>query len=129
CSASASSLLGVFLTPVLVGIVVSTGQLADVQISFDAVGNIMVQLLLPFVAGHLARPWIGSWVMKRNKTLKNVDQGSILLVVYTAFSKAIVAGLWATTPLWALVSLAAVCAGLLAIVLALAVLVGRATGF
>ncbi|HUG57336.1 MAG TPA: bile acid:sodium symporter, partial [Candidimonas sp.] len=49
CSASASSLLGVFLTPVLVGIVLAGSSAGSVPLSFDAIGKIMLQLLLPFV--------------------------------------------------------------------------------
>src|SRR3546814_10200892 len=76
--------------------------------SLDAVGKIMLQLLLPFVAGQLLRPWIGKWVGRHNRLLKVVDQGSILLVVYTAFSEAVIGGLWANTPIMALVALLAI---------------------
>lgn len=79
CSASASSLLGIFLTPLLVGTVVANAGSAP--ISFDAVGKIMLQLLLPFVLGQFARRWIGAWVHKRKAMLKFVDQGSILLEI------------------------------------------------
>lgn len=67
CSASASSLLGIFITPLLVGTVVASAAAAP--ISFDAVGKIMLQLLLPFVLGQLLRPWIGAWVHRRKALL------------------------------------------------------------
>lgn len=63
CSASASSLLGIFLSPLLVGLVMN---IHGAQGSLEEVGKIMLQLLLPFVLGHLSRPWIGNWVA-RNK--------------------------------------------------------------
>ncbi len=129
CSASASSLLGVFLTPVLVGLVLAGSNAGSMPLSFDAVGKIMLQLLLPFVLGQVARPWIGAWVIKRNRMLKVVDQGSILLVVYTAFSEAVIGGLWANTPLSALAALVIVSLVLLGLVLGIALLLGRLLKF
>lgn len=127
CSASASSLLGIFVTPLLVGTVVASA--ASAPISFDAVIKIMLQLLLPFVLGQLARRWIGAWVHKRKALLKWVDQGSILLVVYTAFSEAVNEGLWQNTPLPALLGLVACCALILALALLGSQLLGKLFGF
>jgi sodium/bile acid cotransporter 7 len=127
CSASASTLLGVFITPVLVNLMVVPGQHAGQ--SLQAVGRILLQLLLPFVVGHLARPLIGNWVKNNAKIVKVVDQGSILLVVYTAFSAAVVAGLWRQTPWPALLGLVVLCAVLLAVVLTCTTLLARKLGF
>lgn len=123
CSASASSLLGIFLTPLLVGIVVVSSS--NTPISFDAVGKIMLQLLLPFILGQFTRRWIGAWVHKRKAVLKFVDQGSILLVVYTAFSAAMNEGLWHNTPIPALAGLVVACAVLLAVALLGCVILGK----
>lgn len=123
CSASASSLLGIFLTPLLAGTVVVAS--ASAPISFDAVGQIMLQLLLPFILGQIMRRWIGAWVYKRKAVLKFVDQGSILLVVYTAFSEAVNEGLWHNTPVPALVGLVFSCAVLLALALLGCVILGK----
>lgn len=127
CSASASSLLGIFLTPLLVGMVLTSA--ASAPISFDAVGKIMLQLLLPFVLGQVARPWIGAWVHKHKAMLKWVDQGSILLVVYTAFSEAVNEGLWHNTPVPALLGLLVCCAIILALALAGSQIMGKIFGF
>ena len=121
CSASASTLLGIVITPVLVGLLLPEAQHTAGSAQPDAlanIGRIMLQLLVPFVAGHLLRPWIGGFVKRRAAVLKFVDQGSILLVVYTAFSAAVVEGLWQQLPLPALVGLLVVCAVLLALALA-----------
>ncbi len=125
CSASASSLLGVFLTPLLVGLVMSEVSAGNTPVSFDAIGKIMLQLLLPFVLGQVLRPAIGKWVSRHNALLKAVDQGSILLVVYTAFSAAVIGGLWANTPLSALISLVAISAILLSVVIGATLALGR----
>lgn len=127
CSASASSLLGIFLTPLLAGTVVVAS--ANVSMSFDAVGKIMLQLLLPFVLGQIMRRWVGAWVHKRKSVLKFVDQGSILLVVYTAFSEAVNEGLWRNTPIPALIGLVVCCAVLLALALLGCVILGKVFKF
>lgn len=127
CSASASSLLGIFLTPLLAGIVAVNASSAP--ISFDAVGKIVLQLLLPFVLGQFVRRGIGAWVYKHKVMLKLVDQGSILLVVYTAFSEAIDEGLWRSTPIPALLGLLVCCAVILALALGLSALAGKILGF
>ena len=127
CSASASNLIGIFLTPVLVGlIVVAHGQSHG---SLDSIMNIVYQLLLPFVAGQIARRWIGVWVDKHKALLKFVDQGSILLVVYTAFSEAVVQGLWSQLPAISLLGLLVVLSLLLFVMLAIATFLSRRLGF
>ncbi len=127
CSASASNLLGIFITPLLVGVlVVSAGGNHS---SLDAILKIVYQLLLPFIAGQVARRWIGPWVDSHKGLLKVVDQGSILLVVYAAFSEAVRGGLWQQMPLLAIVNLVLVCALLLALVMVLISWISRRLGF
>jgi len=128
CSASASTLLGVFITPVLVNLVVLPHN-GNATSSFDSIGRILLQLMVPFLAGHLLRPIIGKWVQKRAAVLKFVDQGSILLVVYTAFSAAVIEGLWKQIPMSALLGLLLVCAVLLALALTLTTFTARKLGF
>ena len=127
CSAAASSLLGIVLTPLLVVLLMDVE--GDSGSSLDGVLKIVAQLLVPFVAGQLARRWIGSWVARNARWLKRVDQGSILLVVYTAFSDALVSGLWHAVPPSRLLGLALVCCLLLAVVLWLTSALGRWLGF
>lgn len=96
CSASISNLLGVFLTPLLVSLLLTPGAGAPGGGGSpgQAIRQIVVELLVPFVVGHLSRPWTGRWVDAHKSSLSLVDRGSILLVVYTAFSAAVVEGLW-----------------------------------
>jgi solute carrier family 10 (sodium/bile acid cotransporter), member 7 len=126
-SASASTMLGVFISPVLVGLVVLPHAAAT--ISVDSVVRILLQLMLPFVVGHLARPWIAGWIHRRQRILGLVDRGSILLVVYTAFSAAVIEGLWKQVPLRSLAGLLVVCAVLLACALFLTGWLARRLGF
>ncbi|MBR9885151.1 MAG: bile acid:sodium symporter [Oceanospirillales bacterium] len=127
CSAAASSLLGIFVTPMLVAAMM--GVHGDSGSTVEAIRKISIQLLLPFIAGQLARPWIGDWVGRNKRWLKNVDQGSILLVVYTAFSAAVIGGLWQQVPPEKLLGIIAGCSLLLALVLTIVSLLGRWLGF
>src|SRR3546814_10426603 len=55
---------------------------------------ILLQLLAPFIAGQLTRPWIGQWIQRNKKVLGYADRGSILLIIYVAFSKGMVEKIW-----------------------------------
>ncbi|WP_347907361.1 bile acid:sodium symporter family protein [Pseudomonas grandcourensis] len=127
CSAAASSLFGIFLTPLLVTLLLNVH--GEGSSTLDAILKISVQLLLPFIAGQIARRWIGDWVARNKSWLKFVDQGSILLVVYGAFSEAVIEGLWHQIPLLDLVGLVLVCGIVLALVLVAATVLGKAFGF
>jgi sodium/bile acid cotransporter 7 len=127
CSASASNFLGIFLTPVLVGLLVARGTASGS--SLDSILAIVEQLLLPFLAGQLLRPWIGAWIGRHKPVLRWVDQGSILLVVYTAFSASVIEGLWQKLSAGMLLALVAFSCLLLAMALGLATVASRKLGF
>ncbi len=126
-AASLSNLAGVFLTPLLVAVLLATQGASGSP--WQAIGNILLLLLVPFVLGHLMRPWIGDWVQRRAKLLSFTDQGTILLIVFAAFSDAVVGGLWTLTPMRALLGLLVVSCILLATVMGLITLVSRRLGF
>ena len=128
CSASASTLLGIVITPLLTGLLLSRTAAAQHD-ALDSIGRIMLQLFVPFIAGHLLRPWIGGLTQRHAPVLKFVDQGAILLVVYTAFSAAVVEGLWRQMPLPALAGLLVVCAVILALALCFTTWLSRRLGF
>ena len=128
CSASASTLLGIFITPVLVSVVLPQAGSAGQDV-LAGILRIMVQLMLPFASGHLLRPWIGGFMGRHAAALKYVDQGSVLLVVYTAFSAAVAGGLWQLLPLPALAGLLVVCAVILGLALTFTTWLSRRLGF
>ncbi|EZP56731.1 MULTISPECIES: bile acid:sodium symporter family protein [unclassified Sphingomonas] len=128
CSASFSNLIGIVATPALVALLIGSGE-GGGGISLAAVESIVAQLLVPFVAGHLLRPWIGGWIARRKRLLTIVDRGSILLVVYTAFGAAVVEGLWHRVSPADLLLIGVLCAVLLAVVLTVTWFAGRALGF
>ena len=129
CAASASSIIGIFITPLLVGLLIMPHSgMAGID-SGSAVLQIIMLLLVPFIAGQLARRWIYGWIQRHPIAVKIVDQGSILLVVYTAFSEAVVEGLWHQLPLPALLGVCLVSAILLAIMVLLTTYGSRLMGF
>ncbi len=91
CAGTYSSLIGMVGTPALAAVLLnSTGA----GFSTHGLIDIGLQLLAPFVAGQLLRRWIGAFITRHKKVLGLVDRGSILLVVYTAFSEGMVRGIW-----------------------------------
>jgi sodium/bile acid cotransporter 7 len=124
-SATASNIIGIFLTPLLVSLLLNShGHMGAGQ-----VWKILLQLLAPFLAGHLLRPWLTGWATRNKAILTISDRGSIVLAVYTAFSAAVVEGLWRKVSIWALVLVVGVNAILLVAVMAITAFSARRLGF
>ncbi|MFT4109748.1 bile acid:sodium symporter family protein [Propionicimonas sp.] len=125
-SASASNILGVFLTPLLCWLLLSrTGR---VEFTTSTILDILLQLFVPFVLGQLCRRWIGGFV-KAHPELKLVDRGSIVLVVYSAFSTGMREGMWTQTSWASLLVVLGVCVLVLGIMLGLTWWTARRLGF
>jgi sodium/bile acid cotransporter 7 len=127
CSASFSNLIGIVLTPALVTVflVTQTGG----GVSLVAVRDIVLQLLVPFVAGQLLRKWIGGFIARHKQVLGYVDRGSILLVVYSAFSEGVVAGIWGRLTIPSLLLLFLTNAAILGTVIGSTMWTARRLGF
>ncbi|MFJ2155106.1 bile acid:sodium symporter family protein [Streptomyces sp. NPDC087856] len=126
CAGSFSSLAGIVITPLLAAALLGSNAGG---FSADSLLKIVLQLLVPFLAGQLLRRWIGGFVTRHKKVLGYVDRGSILLVVYTAFSEGMVQGIWHQVSAVRLAGLLAVEAVLLAVMLALTWYGGKALRF
>jgi solute carrier family 10 (sodium/bile acid cotransporter), member 7 len=126
CAASASNLFGIFITPVLVALTLGVQGAGSPLKEAEAIA---VQLFLPFIAGQIARIWIAGWMKDHSRLVGLVDRGSILLVVYGAFSEAVVRGLWGQVSAVQLLLLAVVCGGLLAVVLGVTTYASRLLKF
>lgn len=110
-AASLSSLVGVVATPLLAMLLMrsSGGVLIDASVFLD----ISIQLLLPFLLGQLAHNFLPPVrEIAASKATKIVDRGSIWMVVYSAFSQGVVAGVWTQLPLWQILFLIALAAAL-----------------
>jgi sodium/bile acid cotransporter 7 len=120
CAATASNILGVILTPMLLALML---RVQGAAIDLNGLWKIFVELILPFIVGHLLRPWIGQWADQNRSILAITDRSSVLLVVYTAFSAAVVNGVWSQTPPITLMELVLV-DGLLLVVVLFAIKLG-----
>ncbi|GGP58091.1 bile acid:sodium symporter family protein [Streptomyces melanogenes] len=126
CAGSFSSLAGIFVTPLLAALLL--GDSAG-GVPADSVLKIALQLLVPFASGQLLRRWVGGFLTRHKKVLGLVDRGSILLVVYTAFSEGMVRGIWGQVSPARLGALLGVEAVLLAAMLALSWYGAKRLGF
>jgi sodium/bile acid cotransporter 7 len=125
CSASVSNLVGVAITPLLVSILLpSSGGM-----SLGALGDVALQILLPFGLGQLLRPWISRWLLRQPRLTAIVDRGSILLIVYAAFSAGVVAGIWRQLSLGSLAAVIAVDLLVLGLVIGATTLASRRLRF
>ena len=124
CAASFSNLVAIFLTPLLSGLLIAHpgGQLVSV---WDSVRTIATSLLLPFALGQMARPFLTGTLARYKALVGRVDRSSILLVVYTAFSAAVVEGLWSRVSGFDLLLLAGAAVVMLAIILLASWQIGR----
>lgn len=125
CAGSFSSLVGIIATPLLAASLLGSGG----GFSAGSLLKIVLQLLVPFLAGQVLRRWIGGFVARHRKVLGLVDRGSILLVVYTAFSAGMVQGIWHQVSPARLGGLFAVEAVILAVMLLLTWYGGKALRF
>jgi sodium/bile acid cotransporter 7 len=128
CSASFSNIIGMFITPVLVSVFI----LGKSEHGFDPTSSIIqitLLLLLPFVLGQLFRPLVYPHMMKVPRLVKSFDQGSILMVVYGAFSSAVVAGLWNEVSWQTLLLLVLACSVFLTVIMLLAYYLPKLFGF
>jgi sodium/bile acid cotransporter 7 len=114
CAATASNLLGIFITPALVALLLN--RHSDIA-PLSQVQAIVVQLLVPFIVGQIASRWLRPWAKRNSAVLSYTDRGSILLVVYAAFSAAVIAGAWSALKPIELLRILLISVVLLAIVL------------
>lgn len=120
-SASISNVLGVIITPLLAALVLGSA----VHITAQSILGIVGQLVIPFVAGQVLHRWVGPWLKEHRKIVSVVDQGSVLLVVYVAFSTGVTQGLWTAVPPVELIKVVVVSTLLLVVVMALFAAAGR----
>lgn len=119
CSAAASNVFGMMLTPFLLIVLVSTTSSGEFSV-LEALQDIVLQLLLPFAVGHGLRPWLGGFLARHEALALRYDQCVIWLIVYSAFSHSVVSGLWDKLPLDAILLAIGLCVLLLALLIVVA---------
>lgn len=91
-NASLSSVLGIFITPWLVSLVVGTGS-NGIDLGATLL-DLCALLLAPLVLGQLLRPWLGRFFARHKRYTNIMDKVVILLLVYAAFCNSMVSGMW-----------------------------------
>ncbi|MFW9202066.1 bile acid:sodium symporter family protein [Corynebacterium striatum] len=124
-SASASNLVGVIMTPLLVMALMGAGN--GISIDSSVFVEISLLLLAPFILGQLTRKWVKDFAA--SKGTKIVDRGSITMVVYAAFSKGVVDGIWGSISIWEIVFLVVLSILMVAFMLWLTRILGSKLGF
>lgn len=76
CSATASNLAGIVCTPLLFS-AVALAHLRGSGVAIESIGQILLELLVPFIIGHLLRPRLGQWAEQSRRILAITDRGSI----------------------------------------------------
>jgi sodium/bile acid cotransporter 7 len=126
-NATLSSVLGVFITPLWVSVVVgATG--ASLPLG-RVVLDLAVWLLLPLSAGQLLRPLLGAWAARHKRRINVVDRCTILLLVYTSFCDSVKSGVWLGSGVSALLITTLFSVVLLGVLLLVMNAVARALGF
>lgn len=124
-SASASNLVGVIMTPLLVMALMGAGN--GISIDSSVFVEISLLLLAPFILGQLTRKWVKDFAA--SKGTKIVDRGSITMVVYAAFSKGVVDGIWGSISIWEIVFLVVLSILMVVFMLWLTRILGSKLGF
>ncbi|MDO4909153.1 MAG: bile acid:sodium symporter family protein [Corynebacterium sp.] len=101
-SATTSNILGVFITPLLAAALM-TRATGHMEVNASTFIDIVVQLLIPFILGQILHRWIKNFAAK--KATKVVDRGTIVIVVYTAFSEARNEHIWSSVKVSQIISL------------------------
>lgn len=125
-NASASSLLGIVLTPLLVTLMAGASG-ATLPVA-EAIWKLTQLLLLPLLAGMALRRWLLPFQQRHKARLALVDRWVIVLLVLSAFSDSVASGLWRDHGAGLLLMAAAGSALLLVVVLLLSRTAARAMG-
>jgi sodium/bile acid cotransporter 7 len=115
--ATLSGLIGMVVTPVLIGLVSAT-EMQPLPI-LPAIEDVTVKLVLPFAAGQLLRPRLHAGLHRWQRLLRHADQGVIVLIVYVAFCDSMLAGIWSRYGPLVLLQILVLASLLLALVLTL----------
>ncbi|MCX6937394.1 MAG: bile acid:sodium symporter [Verrucomicrobia bacterium] len=126
-NATLSSLLGVVLTPLWVGVVLKTS--GEVMPMGKVLLDLFRWLVLPLMIGQLCRPLLAAWITKNKALVSKIDRVTILLLVYTSFCDSVVAGVWSGQGVSTLAWTVAGATGLFFLVMNLVNAVSRRLGF
>ncbi|MBA8840601.1 bile acid:sodium symporter family protein [Ochrobactrum sp. RH2CCR150] len=126
CNSAGSNVFGLLLTPLLMTIFMRSSGSIDLG---QALRDVVIELLLPFGLGQACHRRLGPFLSTRKHWLENYDQSVIVLIIYSAFSQSVTAGLWQVLPPSGLIMAIVLCVVLLAAVIGLTMMGSRWLGF
>lgn len=113
-NASLSSLLGVFITPLLMSWYMHSNGI-DMPL-LPVILKVVMLVLVPIVLGQIARRWLAGWAHRNAFWVKLADRSTILAIVYNSFCDSVAAGVWNAGDLMLVVRIAVASVALFAIV-------------
>ncbi|TEW54473.1 bile acid:sodium symporter [Psychromonas sp. RZ22] len=106
-NASLSSILGIFITPLLIQTFMGfKGAELDLMASIISISKL---LLMPMIIGQLARPLLLTFAQKHKSVVSKVDKYVILLIVYNAFCNSVANRIWDSFSLQMLITSILIC--------------------
>lgn len=126
-NASISSLLGVFITPIWMGLMISSSN-GNFDLT-DVIIKLSLQVLLPVIVGILLHSKFGKLAIKNSNKLRKLDQSIILLIVYASFCDSFANKMFSGYPIWVLFALGIAMLGLFFIVYAIITFIGKILHF
>ncbi|MCC9136131.1 bile acid:sodium symporter [Pontibacter silvestris] len=126
-NASVSSILGIFITPLWMGLFL-TASVEEFNI-WQVLGKLILQVLLPVVLGILLNSRWGDFAEQNRKRLRYFDQSIILIIVYTSFCESFARDMFSSYSWVDLTLLGACMVGLFFLMYSLITLISRLMGF
>lgn len=103
-NASISSIIGVFITPIWIALLMGS-EYAQMDTS-QVIIKLCFQVIVPVVGGLLLHKWLGFLTDRYKKELKLFDQTIILIIVFTSFCESFAGNMFDAYPLGNIIILA-----------------------
>lgn len=126
-NASISSLIGVVLTPVWMGIIVDT---SEIEMDFlSTFGGLALKVLLPVFLGIMLHNFLFPKIEKHLPKLKYLDQTVIMMIVFTSFAQSFSQEIFSPYSIETLLKVGATMLGLFFLIWGIVEILARITGF
>ena len=126
-NASISGIIGIAITPLWMGLFVT-----EIASDFDfstIYSKLLLQILLPVIAGVLLQKYWGDFIRKHNSKLTLFDKSIILLIIYKSFAESFADNLFTSVSIFDLILLFAGVIGVFIVVFLITGLIAKVLGF
>jgi solute carrier family 10 (sodium/bile acid cotransporter), member 7 len=126
-NASISSLIGVFITPMWMGVFL-TASAGEYDL-WTVIGKLTLQVLVPVMLGIFLHRRLGTFAENHRRELRMFDQSIIVLIVYTSFCESFARELFSGYSIPDILLLGALMLGFFFLIYGLVFLISRLLGF